>query len=236
MSDLTIYGFILSQPLRSVISFCRLSNIPFTYVHLNILARENMTEDYAKINPTQTVPAIVHNGYSLWESHAIVTYLADAFDADNQWYPKDIKIRGKINAYLHWHNEGTRGRLSGYLRPKIIGPTYYGWPKMNEETEARLRAAAEEWFEIFTWQLTETHYAARTQGPTIADIFAYNELVNISRIFEIFAENQRVNVSRFVDIARFPEVKAWFDEIGAIPVVQQLTEEFLEAATKIFNS
>jgi glutathione S-transferase len=221
MSDLTIYGMVLSQPVRSVILFCRLSNIQFSHQSIATYRKENLTEEFTRINPIQTIPAIVHNGYNLWESAAIVPYLADAFNVDNQWYPKDIKIRGRINAYLHWHHQTTRAPLTGYVRAKIIAPAFYGAPKLTEETEAPFKAAVEEWFQTFKWQLAETGYAARTQGLTIADIFAYNELVTVSRI---------------VDISAHPEVKMWFDEIGAIPAVQEMAQEALQIFAKIIPS
>jgi glutathione S-transferase len=220
MSDLTVYGPILSQPVRSVIAFCRLSNIPFTHNRVNMLAGETSTDEYSKINPMQTVPAIVHNGYNLWESAAIIPYLADAFNVHNQWYPKDIKIRARINAYLHWHHQTTRSPLMGYLTAKLIAPRF-GAPQLTEETEAPYKAAVDEWFETFRWQLAETHYAARTHGPTIADIFAYNELVTVSQM---------------VDIDAHPEVREWFNGIGSISVVQEITGELIEAVAKTFSS
>ena len=104
--SLKIYGLMLSQPMRTVIAFCKLSNVPYEYQEVSIPKGEHLTEDFARINPHQRVPAIVHGDYNLWESPAIVAYIADAFNVDNQWYPKDIKVRGRINAYLHWHHQG----------------------------------------------------------------------------------------------------------------------------------
>ena len=99
--SLEILGPEISPPVRTVIMFCRLAQIPFESRPINLHAGEQRTEEFSKINPFQTVPCIVHDGFNLWESAAIVVYLSDAFNTDTQWYPKDIKIRGRINAYLH---------------------------------------------------------------------------------------------------------------------------------------
>jgi glutathione S-transferase len=220
MSDLIVYGMLLSQPLRSVLTFCRLSDIPFSHSPTSTFQKEHLTEAFSKINPMQTVPAIAHNGFNLWESAAIIPYLADAFDVDNQWYPKDIKIRGRINAYLHWHHQTTRAPLTGYLRAKLTWPRFFGAPELTEETEAPYKAAVEEWFKTFKWQLEETSYAARTQEPTIADIFVYNELLNVLSIVQIDAHM---------------EVKKWFEEIGEIAAVREMTQEVEETMRVILH-
>ena len=84
MDSLEIYGSILSQPVRSVLIFCKLSGIEFIHRDLNFFTGENLTDEYTRINPFQSMPAIVHNNYNLWESAAIIAYLADAYNIDNQ--------------------------------------------------------------------------------------------------------------------------------------------------------
>jgi glutathione S-transferase len=220
MSELVLYDNILSQPARSVKMFCKLSGINFTSRPVHLSTGDNLTEEYTKLNPFQTIPTIVHNSYSLWESAAIVPYLADAFDIDNQWYPKDIKIRGKINAYLHWHHTATREPLENFLLGKVLGPIRAGRPVLSEAEDAPYREKVNEWFETFKWQLAETHYAARTQGPTIADIFAFNELGSAAMFF---------------DLSRHPEVQLWFEEIRGIPIVGEIYGEALELSLKILG-
>ena len=83
--SLEIYGNSLSQPSRSVIIFCKLSGIKYIFHNIEYLgSQENLTDEYAKISPFQEIPAIVHGKYNLWESAAIVSYLADAYNIENQ--------------------------------------------------------------------------------------------------------------------------------------------------------
>lgn len=81
---LHIYGNTLSQPVRSILIFCRFSNIQYEYHHIDLLKGENRSEEFSKINPFKEVPAIVHGDFKLNESAAILTYLADAYNIDNQ--------------------------------------------------------------------------------------------------------------------------------------------------------
>lgn len=219
MSDLTVYGNVFSQPTRSVLTFCRLSGIEHTHKDLNFLKREHLSEEFTLINPFQAMPAIVHGTFNLWESAAIVPYLADSYNVDNQWYPKDLKIRARINAYLHWHHQGTRDPIVSYLRAKLFAPKF-GAPELTEETEAPYKAKLEEWYETFTWVLSETHYAARTATPTIADVFAYNEVFNAMPIMNLDAH---------------PAIKAWFDELSAVPIIREIGQEAQEVYRKFLS-
>jgi glutathione S-transferase len=215
MSELKVYGYLPSQPMRSVLAYLKLSSIEYTQVTIVPIKGEHLSEDYKKINPFQAIPSIVHGDYNLWESVAIVTYLSEVYDVENSWYPKDLKIRGRINAYLHWHHQGIREPCMDYLNAKIIGPKYLGLPEITEEQEEKLRIRLNQMLDDLKWTLSETRYAARTFNPTMADIFTFNELT-------------LVVARKFFRLEDHPEVKSWYLEIGAIPVVKELTYQCFE--------
>ena len=52
MSDpLTIHGVVFSQPTRSIIAYCKLSNIPYAFKNVDIKNGENLGPEYTAINP-----------------------------------------------------------------------------------------------------------------------------------------------------------------------------------------
>lgn len=218
MSDLKVYGHIVSQPVRSVLAYLKLSNIPYTFEVVNFVTGEHLTPEFTKVNPFQSMPAITHGDYNLWESAAIITYISEAYDLDNSWYPKDFKVRGRINAYFHWHHQGTREPCMSYLSPKVLGPKLRGAPELTEEQEAPLRARFNQFLADVKWMLSETRYVARTSHATIADIFLYNELTLVTGL---------------LNWEQHPEIKTWFDEIGAIAQVKELADESSEITSKI---
>ena len=59
------------------------------------------TPDYLKMNPNSLVPTIDDDGFVLWESHAIVRYLAAKHGAGTLW-PADLKQRADSDRWMDW--------------------------------------------------------------------------------------------------------------------------------------
>lgn len=222
MSQLIIYGHIISQPVGTVLAFCKLSNIPHQFVNVDFMKGEHLTEDFAKINPYQQIPSIMHNEYNLWESGAIVVYLADAFDIDNQWFPKDFKERGRINAYFHWHHQGVREVIIDYLRAKIAGPKFMGCEPMSEEEEKEFKDRIEIVIGNVENMLKDTQFIARTREASIADIHAYAEFASM-RLLDL-------------DLSKFTTFNNWLRNIGNIPEVKDIDEQAQVVVNQIFRS
>lgn len=55
-------------------------NVPYEFVLLDMQAGEHLQPEFLAINPFGKVPAIVDDGFKLWESGAILLYLAEKYD------------------------------------------------------------------------------------------------------------------------------------------------------------
>ena len=61
----------------------------------------NKTPEYLKMNPTGLVPTIDDDGFTLWESHSIVRYLAAKHGAGTLC-PSDAKARADVERWMDW--------------------------------------------------------------------------------------------------------------------------------------
>jgi glutathione S-transferase len=62
---------------------------------------ELRSPDYLAINPNAKVPTLVDGDFRLWESAAIMQYLADKA-GDNSLYPRDVRTRADITRWQCW--------------------------------------------------------------------------------------------------------------------------------------
>lgn len=69
---------------------------------LNIPNGEHKSEEYLKINPQGTVPAVVDDDFVMNESRAIMCYLVNAKSPNHSLYPEDVKARFIIDHRLYF--------------------------------------------------------------------------------------------------------------------------------------
>lgn len=212
MEEVVLYADLISEPCRSLIAFCRLSSIPFRHAEISLVDKEFLSESFTLINPLQKIPFLVHGDFKLSESAAILMYLAEVFNVDNQWLPRDLRVRSKISSYLHWHHIGFRHKIDEYLQPKAIWPVIFDMHYLNPEWEKWLIIGVNGALSDLTLILKETGYVGKTSEPSIADIFAYSQLTVLPMIN--------------MGIEEYPEIKEWKEKIEKIEVVQEAHEKF----------
>lgn len=93
--------------------------------HIELANSEHVSEEYIKINPSSTVPALVDEDYKVFESSAIAIYLVEKYAKDDSLSPRDLQKRTNVNSRLFYVLSYFFTRL--YL---ICVPGYAG-----EETE-----------------------------------------------------------------------------------------------------
>jgi glutathione S-transferase len=73
----------------------------FEKSHVDYFGGGHKAPEYVKINPNASLPALVDGDLVLWESNAILQYVADKNEA-SAYYPRDLKVRADINRWLLW--------------------------------------------------------------------------------------------------------------------------------------
>jgi maleylacetoacetate isomerase len=90
--SIQVYGF-----WRSIASFrvrvaLRLKELPFEEIPIDILSGEQFEPGYAAVNAERVVPTFIHDGYSVFQSLAIIEYLED-IQPKPRLIPEDAKER-----------------------------------------------------------------------------------------------------------------------------------------------
>lgn len=98
-----LYTFTITPNNRKVEAFVKHFDLPVDIHHVSFKDRETSTPEYLAINPMAKVPALVDGDLKLWESNAILTYLATVFPQANA-LPMDPRGRADVDRWLHWQS------------------------------------------------------------------------------------------------------------------------------------
>lgn len=120
-----VVGSPNSRKVHAVINHLGLEHVQFEY--LDFFSGEMKAPDYLGINPNGMVPALVDGTFTLWESNAIMQYLAAKAPA-NSLFPKDEAARADIVRWQCWelaHFNKALGVLSfeAVAKPRFMNMT-----------------------------------------------------------------------------------------------------------------
>ena len=106
---------------RKVIAGFALMGAGFEKSHVDYFTGGQKSPEYMKINPNATIPALVDGDMKLWESNAILQYVADKNGA-TAYYPKDLKVRADIHRWQLWEAASWFPSCYVYLVENVVKP------------------------------------------------------------------------------------------------------------------
>lgn len=98
---LKIWGRNNSINVQKVLWCCEEMDVPFTRLDAGGEFGGLDTAEFRQRNPNGLVPVLEDDGFVLWESHAIVRYLADRHGRGGLW-PEDVCVRADANRWMDW--------------------------------------------------------------------------------------------------------------------------------------
>jgi glutathione S-transferase len=96
-----LYYVVGSPNCRKVHAVVSRTGLKVDMEYMDFFTGELQAPAYHAVNPNGMVPALVDGDLKLWESNAIMAYLADAAGAD-ALYPRDAKRRADVQRWLFW--------------------------------------------------------------------------------------------------------------------------------------
>ena len=122
------------------------------------------TPDYLAMNPNGTVPTMDDGGFVLWESNAIVQYLAMTYDPEGM-YGGDARVFASASRWMLWENNELIPPMHAYAEHTIRLPEAERDGAVVEASRARLARA----WRIVDDQLARTRHIA-DDAWTMGDI------------------------------------------------------------------
>ena len=170
-SKLKFYTSFLCPYCKPVEYFLKSNKNNHELVKLDLINNETATEEYRKINPFETVPAIIENDFILWESNTILKYLCNSNEVADHWYPKDPKKRARVDLFIDFYIQRSWD-LTRYNYSKLG----YASDSLEKAKEVSDSAFAD----LENVFLSRTKFLASNDLPTICDISFLWHLAGLS--------------------------------------------------------
>ena len=174
---------------------------------INIAKGEQHTPEFLTVSPNNRIPAIVDSDgpggpggkpLSMFETGAILIYLAEK--TESELYPKDFKKRMATLQWLMWQMGGV-GPMFGQAHHFMFNPS-----EVVPYAQERYHKEAKRLYKVMNTQMQDNRYLAG-DDYTVADIATFPWV-------DRFRRHQ-------VDLAEFPNVKRWHEELWERPAVKK---------------
>ncbi|CAG2105505.1 unnamed protein product [Medioppia subpectinata] len=210
--SIDLYYMVESPPCRAVLMVGRLLDIDFNLKSLDLSKSEQLAPEFVAINPCHTVPTIVDNGYVLWESRAIITYLVNRFRPSHPLYPDDPEMRAAIDKLLHFDLGTLYRSISNYISPIFF----------NKDVDDLKEHKLKETLDLFD-SMVAKHRFVCSDSISLAD-------VSIVAGFSLLESTDYrlspwINVCKWIERVK-EELKDFYDEINAKAV--QNTRDYIK--------
>jgi len=170
--------------------------LPYELKTISFDENEQKSDWYVKINPNGRIPALVDDGFPIFESGAIMTYLAEK---TGKLMPTDPQGKSKVMQWLMFQMGGVgpmMGQANVFFRdcPEKIQPAI---DRYQRETRRLL--------EVLDGHLADNEY--------LADDYSIADIANWSWVHSYQWSG--------VNIEGLDHLERWIDLVGARPAVQR---------------
>jgi glutathione S-transferase len=207
---LKIYGIDVSPPVNAVRMCANALGLEYEYIQVNIPEGEHKSEKYLALNPVGKVPAIDDDGFTVFESAAIMKYLCRKNDAN--YYPQDLFRQAIVDQWLSFVCVHIYMALARVLFNKVIGPLI-GAPVDEQSLKTGYEFLAR-FLPVIEGQLKKTKYLAGDE-LTIAD-FALLANVDPAEVIEL-------------DLSQYPKLNAWRENLRSQDFYQKVHKYYGES-------
>ncbi len=116
-----IYADPITVNCRKVLAGLGLLGADYTLVKVDYFKGEHKGAAFTALNPNAALPAMKDGDLVLWESNAILQYVADKL-CKEAFYPTDLATRADVNRWLLWEASAWFGTCYIYLVENCVKP------------------------------------------------------------------------------------------------------------------
>ncbi len=192
MSELKLYDLPLSGNCYKVRLLLSMLGLEYEKTPTDTTKGESQTAEFRQLNPRGQIPVLVDGDTVLWDSMAILVYLARRY-GNEQWLPADALGEARV---MQWLAVSENELLTGLAKARAA--TRFNRPYDPEQC----RADSAQGVGAMELRLSEAEWLA-AEHPTIADLACY-PYVNLASEAEF-------------SLQPYPAVRAWLQRVETLP-------------------
>ncbi|MBS5838988.1 MULTISPECIES: glutathione S-transferase family protein [Pseudomonas] len=192
---LKVYGDYNSGNCYKIKLMLHLLGLEYEWLSVDILNGETETPAFLAKNPNGKVPVLeLEDGTCLWESNAILNYLADG----SEFLPTEPRLRTQV---LQWQFFEQYSH-EPYVAVARFIQFYLGLPQERLEEYRKLQKRGYKALDVMEQQLARTPYLVG-EHYSIADVtlYAYTHVAHQGGF----------------DLAGYPSIQAWLQRVASHP-------------------
>ncbi len=187
---LKIYGSDLSSPSNKVRFTANALGLNYEYIKVNLREGEHKKPEFLRLNPIGKIPAIDDDGFTLFESNAIIKYLADK--NSSTLYPKGLQERAIVDEWIEFTSHHVYQAISKIVYNRLFAPRMK--VSVDERSLADGLAWVERFFPIVDNQLAKNQFLTG-KSMTLADL-------NLLAAFDPVGIAD-IDISQYINIVRW---------------------------------
>ena len=197
--SLKLYAFPPSPRAFKVLFAAHQLGIPYEFHPVNLAKGDQKAPEFLALNPNGRMPVMDDDGFVLWESNAIVEYLA----AKAGVLPADAKNRLALTKWLYWESNHWDPTCAVFVFERVVKP-FFGLGETSEAEIAKASTTFERLAGVLNGELDKHRYVTG-DALTIADVAIASSLCVAERVNHPL-ENYRAIQRWHADLKTLP---AW---------------------------
>ncbi|HEY5065523.1 MAG TPA: glutathione S-transferase family protein [Xanthobacteraceae bacterium] len=208
-----LYGFSASPNTWKVRALAAYLKMPLEFEFVDLMTGEQQKPAYLALNSTGRTPVLVDDDFKLWESNAILQYVASK--TATPLYPSDARGRADVTRWLcwdlaHWGAQACQPLIFENLVKKFVNMGPPDAAAVAKATEAFHKEA----------KMLDAHLAK--QKYLVGDTLTIADFAVAGPLFH--AEGGQIPLGSYAN------VRGWFQRVSALPCWGETAPQLSAAA------
>jgi len=208
-----LYGFPPSPNTWKVLALANHLKMPLELELVDLAKGGQRTPAYLALNPTGRTPTLVDGDFTLWESNAILQYIADR--SGSALWPSDARARADIVRWQFWQLAHWSGDACQPLTFQRLVKKFLNLGPPDE-------AAVAKGVEAFNKEakMLDAHLAKRKY--LVGDSLTVADFAGVAPL--LYAQQTDMPLGGYAN------VRAWFERVTALPCWRETAPQMPAAA------